>query len=101
MKLLGQDTSPHYSGRRKRYDSVSIEGRAWRGEGIPFGMSDCKSQMANLESEICDLKFLAVARTRAAAHCLRSEGSLLDHCHQCTILASFSPTLLSHFAFDE
>jgi hypothetical protein len=36
-----------------------IEGRAWKSEGFPFGMSDCKSQRANLKSEICDLRFLA------------------------------------------
>ena len=32
---------------------------AWRSERRAFGMSDYKAQMANLKSEIRDLKFLA------------------------------------------
>jgi hypothetical protein len=33
----------------------------------PFGIANWKSQVANLKSEICDLKFLALARTRPSA----------------------------------
>jgi hypothetical protein len=46
---------------------------AWRSERHPFGMSDCKSQMAKLKSEICDLKFLA-QRGQGTGACVRSGG---------------------------
>src|SRR5262245_60707566 len=63
--------------RRKNYSSslvnkhTSTKGRVVESAGMPFGIADGKSQMPNLKSEICDLKFRAPARTD---HCPCLEG---------------------------
>jgi hypothetical protein len=41
---------------------AAIEVQPFRNEGVPFGISNGKSQIPNMKSEICDLKFRASAR---------------------------------------
>jgi hypothetical protein len=37
--------------------------QTFRSEDIPFGIANAKSQIPNMESAICDVKFRVLART--------------------------------------
>jgi hypothetical protein len=39
-----------------------IKAKPFRSEDMPFGIANGKSQIPNMKSEICDLKFRAPAR---------------------------------------
>mgnify|MGYP001221449334 CR=1 FL=1 len=41
---------------------AAIEAKPFRSEGVPFVIANGKSQIPNMKSEICDLKFRASAR---------------------------------------
>jgi hypothetical protein len=46
--------------------------QTFRSEDTPFGIANGKSQIPNMESAICDLKFRVLARTRCSRFAPRS-----------------------------
>ena len=43
---------------------TATEVQPFRNEGMPFGMANSKSQIPDMKSEICNLKFRASARIK-------------------------------------
>ncbi len=44
------------------HSKIAIQVQPFRKEGVPFGIDNRKSQISDMKSEICDVKFRASAR---------------------------------------